>query len=173
MQTISLDGHLGRDAVVRTNSKGMNFVEFSVANTTYIGGNAETQWFDVAIYQGISPERLKLLKKGAYVFLTGVPKFTAYVKKDGTLEVGKRIFVDRWELLGGNRRDENAQGQVNEGAAPQASYQPTYQPAAAPQPAPAPQAAPQAVYQPAPQPQYQPAQAAAPQATAPDDDLPF
>lgn len=164
MQTISLDGHLGRDAVVRTNSKGMNFVEFSVANTTYIGGNAETQWFDVAIYQGISPERLKLLKKGAYVFLTGVPKFTAYVKKDGTLEVGKRIFVDRWELLGGGKRDENpAQTQVNETSAPQATYQP------GPQPAPAPQA----VYQPAPQPQYQPAQAAAPQATTPDDDLPF
>lgn len=169
MQTISLDGHLGRDAVVRTNSKGMNFVEFSVANTTYIGGNAETQWFDVAIYQGISPERLKLLKKGAYVFLTGVPKFTAYVKKDGTLEVGKRIFVDRWELLGGGKRDEN-QTQVTESSAAQATYQPAYQPAPSVAPAPAPQA----VYQqPAPQPQYQPAQTAAPQATAPDDDLPF
>ena len=73
MKQITIDGRLGKDAVLGTTKNGREYLRFSVANTTFSKADGEkTEWFDVTTYDDFAIKyRQSVLKKGSYVIVTG------------------------------------------------------------------------------------------------------
>lgn len=73
MKQITIDGRLGKDAVLGTAKNGRQYLRFSVANTSFSKTDGEkTEWFDVTTYDDFAIKyRQNVLKKGSYVIVTG------------------------------------------------------------------------------------------------------
>lgn len=82
MKQITIDGRLGKDAVVGTTQTGKQYLRFSLANSTFSKNEGEkTEWFDVTTYDDFTiKHRQNVLKKGSYVIVTGTWKSETSVK---------------------------------------------------------------------------------------------
>lgn len=82
MKQITIDGRLGKDAVVGTTQSGRQYLRFSLANSTFSKNEGEkTEWFDVTTYDDFTIKyRQNVLKKGSYVIVTGTWKSETSVK---------------------------------------------------------------------------------------------
>lgn len=82
MKQITIDGRLGKDAVLGTTQNGRQYLRFSLANSTYSKNEGEkTEWFDVTTYDDFTIKyRQNVLKKGSYVIVTGTWKSETSVK---------------------------------------------------------------------------------------------
>ena len=110
MKTILIDGHLGRDAEIRTTATGKKYVSFTFANNSRVKNVDKTTWYDVTCFDPNTVEnRLEYLKKGKYLFITGRYDTKAYVEKDGSLKVSESILADRIDFIntGGRSNGES------------------------------------------------------------------
>lgn len=82
MKQITIDGRLGKDAVLGTTQTGRQYLRFSLANSTFSKTEGEkTEWFDITTYDDfIIKYRQNVLKKGSYVIVTGTWKSEISVK---------------------------------------------------------------------------------------------
>lgn len=98
-------GNLGADAELHQ-SNGNEFISFRVAHTEQYNNNGQqtqrTTWVDVT-WNGNGGNLLQYLKKGAKVFVDGVPTFRVYSSaKDRCWKAGVSIFARTIELCGGS-----------------------------------------------------------------------
>jgi Single-stranded DNA-binding protein len=102
MRQLQVIGNIGRDVTVRTNSKGGEFMTFSVAAN---GRGEKTIWCEVVASKkdGLMP----YLTKGRQVFVQGDIDVAVY--KDA---VDLTVFADKIELVG---RPDKEQAPVNDG----------------------------------------------------------
>lgn len=109
MQTLSIIGNLGADAVVRE-ANGQKFVSFKVADTqkfTDQKGNERetTTWISCAL-SGDGGKLLPYLKAGVKVFVMGRPSYRIYSsERDRQMKAGVDLHVISIELAGGSSDD--------------------------------------------------------------------
>jgi len=89
MNSISMDGHLGRDAEIRHTPSGHQIAEFSMASKGFAAKDA-TIWIDVETW-GKAAEWVGKYQKGEHVLVYGTLKDASYEKQDGT-KVKKMII---------------------------------------------------------------------------------
>lgn len=92
-KVLSFDGRVGKDgAEVKQSVTGKQYLRFSVANNTYINGQEKTEWFDVKVFDPFLIENVgKLLTKGKYVSIVGVPQTETNVDKNGRVWVNQYV----------------------------------------------------------------------------------
>ena len=90
---IQFDGRVGKDgAELKQTVTGKQYLRFSVANNTYVNGQEKTEWFDVKVFDQFLIENVtKLLKKGTYVAIVGVPQTETNVDKNGRVWVNQYV----------------------------------------------------------------------------------
>lgn len=72
MKLISLDGRIGKDAVVGKTQTGRQYVRFSLANTTFVNKAEKTDWYEITSFDPYVVEnKVEYLKKGRYVIVHG------------------------------------------------------------------------------------------------------
>ncbi len=103
MLRISLIGHLGSDAELRSTQKGSSLVEFRVAVSQLragTGGEREesTDWFRVRV-MGRQIEPAQRLAKGARVFVAGRLDVSHYQSRDGAPRTGFDVWADEVQNL--------------------------------------------------------------------------
>lgn len=115
MQQIQIIGNLGEDAQVR-DFNGAKFVTFRVACSERVkrGGEfvQETTWYSCS-YNRPESGVLAYLKKGTTVFVQGLPAYTMYDSAAHHCKmIDVRIFVDRVQLAGAKREENEKQEEV-------------------------------------------------------------
>ena len=72
MKLISLDGRIGKDAVVSKTPTGRQYVKFSLANTTFVNKTEKTDWYEITSFDPyVIENKVEYLKKGRYVIVHG------------------------------------------------------------------------------------------------------
>ena len=150
MKIITFDGRLGKNAEIKIGKSGKKFIAFSVANNSFSDGQQRVDWFDVTCFDPYLIDRftdengeVRLLKKGAYVIVTGTINSVVNTGNNGNMYINhnvRAITIDKPNVgVGGEyqRKDDaeedvpnvsvytaNTQTQKVEQPAPQA--QPSY-----------------------------------------------
>lgn len=104
MLKMQVIGNLGADAELHQ-ANGSEFVSFRVAHTESFTNNGQqtqrTTWVDIT-WNGNGGNLLQFLKRGAKVFVDGVPTLRVYSSaKDRCWKAGVSIFARSIELCGG------------------------------------------------------------------------
>lgn len=118
MRTLIIDGRLGADAEIKTTKTGKSYLRFSLANTLYSNGQNTTEWFDVSAFdQKLIDNKIKILKKGTYVIVTGTPTTDVNVDKTNKVWVNQYLQAYSIELGASGKRDASSDnGMAHEGA---------------------------------------------------------
>jgi single-strand DNA-binding protein len=128
MLRVTLIGHLGSDAELRTTQKGSPLVEFRVAvNLVRPGPDGDreerTEWFRVRA-MGRQTDFLQRLTKGARVFVTGRLGISHYQSREGEPRTAFDIWADdvqdltpRSNTEPGNRADRGTQTRTDQRSA--------------------------------------------------------
>ena len=100
MKILMFDGNLTRDAEIKETPKGIRFLKFNVANTTYIKGENKTEFIDVSSFDINAIEhKTKFLTKGCRVFISGTPNQYNNVGKNGQIYTNTEVLAERIEIL--------------------------------------------------------------------------
>jgi single-stranded DNA-binding protein len=105
MQLHIVDGRLGKDAEVRTDKNGKNYVRFTLANRVFRNGENETVWYDVisnvpTIVDGQAP----YLKKGNYVIVTGTLSVDTRIGTNSIVYTNLTLSADKVDFGGGGEK---------------------------------------------------------------------
>ena len=103
MLRVSLIGHLGSDAELRSTQRGSPLVGFRVAvSQVRLGSDGEreegTEWFRVRV-MGRQIESAQRLAKGTRVFVTGRLDISHYQSRDGEARTAFDIWADEIQSL--------------------------------------------------------------------------
>ena len=89
-------GRLGRDPEVKVFDNGGQVVNFSIATTEYKGrekGNVTT-WVDVSVWNKVRGDFImNYVRKGALVFVEGIPGTRAWAAKDGSGDIRSTVTI--------------------------------------------------------------------------------
>jgi single-strand DNA-binding protein len=105
MNSCTIYGRLGKDAVATKTSGGANVLKFSVANDTGYGENKKTNWFNCSLWGSRGEKLEQYLLKGTAVVVTGEVTLNTYENKEG-------VAVSTLNL---NVRDLTLAGKAGEG----------------------------------------------------------
>lgn len=111
MITITVAGHIGKDAEYKTTQGGDQFCRFSVPGSTGFSDRQQTIWFDVTKWGKGAEGLSKHLLKGTAVAVTGELSTREHEGKTYL-----QIRADRIKLLGG--RSDNRQSRSGGGGSP-------------------------------------------------------
>lgn len=108
---ITLMGHAGRDAELRTTQGGTSVANFSLAvKDTY---KDETVWFECSAFGKTAENYVsKYLTKGSIVMLTGSVSLEVFEKRDGTPGGSMKVLVKDIQIVndhGSSERQETTQ----------------------------------------------------------------
>jgi single-stranded DNA-binding protein len=182
-----VDGRLGKDAEIKTNQQGTEYLSFTLANNSYVRGKEETKWFNILSFEPriIALHRThNLFVKGKAVAVTGQSD-ESISTKNNNIYLNRTIVANRIDLMSfgsAEKTQQNGtlQGNVNNvpqqaeparpvppAAVPTCEVPPVPMPQAQPMMPPTPQVAP------APMPPTQPMMPPTPQvAPAPMPQMP-
>ena len=118
--SITIAGRLGRDPEQRNTNSGTAITRFSVAVDTGWGDNKITTWWNVAIFGRSGEAAAQHLRKGSWVFVSGVPSVREYQKKDGGMGWSAEVAANDWGFVG-NKGD--GQGQSSNQSQPRQQSQ--------------------------------------------------
>jgi len=110
MNSISLSGHLGRDAEVKEFGENI-LIKFSLAHNYKVGENEKTLWLTCELWrQGktAAEKTASFLKKGRKVGVVGQLLDDSYLK-DGNKVNAFKVKVDRFYLLDSNVQNQNTE----------------------------------------------------------------
>lgn len=103
MNHLTLTGHLGRNALLRTVTlpKGpRDVLNFSLAVRTGWGEAERTIWYDCSLWGDRAAKLAPYLLKGTRVLLSGSPDVRLFQKQDGTTSAALTVAVDDVEFIG-------------------------------------------------------------------------
>ena len=119
---IVLIGRLGKDAEIVQTSNGNKYVRFTVAENTYTNKENETTWYDVVSYDAfVVNTQIQVLKKGAFVVVTGRLKTKVNVGKNGNVYLNHNVTawnINVPNLSGGDKKDSENITKVVSNATP-------------------------------------------------------
>ena len=110
LANITLAGHLGRDAELRTTKGGMDVLEWSMAVSSKRGGDETTNWYRCALFGQRASKIEQYLTKGKAVLVTGRLVVRDYQTKQGEDRYSLDVNVGEVEFLGGDREASRDDG---------------------------------------------------------------
>lgn len=111
MKTITFDGRIGAKGaeVLKTNG-GKPYVRFSVANNSFVGGQDQTEWFDVISYDPyVIEKRVQYLTKGTYVIISGGVTTKVRVGKDNNIYVNQNVTAATIDTPSFKKKEDDEQ----------------------------------------------------------------
>lgn len=119
MNSITIAGHIGRDAEMRHLANGDHVLSFSVADSQ--GRDKSTIWWRCSLFGKRAESLEQYLTKGQSVTVTGNMTEREYADKDGQPRKSQDIRVNDVALQGGSQKPA--------AAAPKAAAKPAAKPA--------------------------------------------
>lgn len=104
MSTIIVCGRLGKDAELKTTSKGTKIAAFSVADDIGYGDKKRTQWLKCSMFGERAEKVVSYLTKGLMVEVVGTPQVETWTK-DGEARGSISITVSDVKFHGGGQKD--------------------------------------------------------------------
>lgn len=120
MNSITITGHLGKNAEIRYMTDGSAVASFSVADSQ--GRDKQTLWFDCSLWGKRAESLAQYLTKGSAVTVIGNLSEREFTAKDGTQKKAFSVRVVDIALQGGKR---DAGESANEAHAPQPAAAPS------------------------------------------------
>jgi single-strand DNA-binding protein len=105
---LTIGGHLGQDAEVKTTNSGEAVTSFSVGVSGY-KRDSETTWFRCSWWGDRGAKLAQYLTKGKAVIVSGEVSLRMYEKRDGSSGASLEVRVNEVQLAGG--KDESDGGE--------------------------------------------------------------
>lgn len=124
LSQITIAGHLGRDAELKTTPGGMSVCSFNIAVTTKKSGGDSTAWYACTLWgkrgEGIAPH----LTKGTGLIVCGQLVPREYQGKQGDTRMSLDVNVSELTFAGGGgeARSDSGSASGNRSSAPANDY---------------------------------------------------
>jgi len=93
INTITISGNVGKDAVVRVTTNGKHIATFSLPAKSGFGDNEKTSWLQCKMFGAMAEKLSQSVVKGAKVTVTGEFVIEEWTKQDGTQAQTPTILV--------------------------------------------------------------------------------
>lgn len=93
INTITVSGNVGRDAVLRVTPNGKHIASFSLPAKSGFGENEKTSWLNCKIFGAMAEKLSGAIVKGAKVAVTGEFVIEEWTKQDGSQVQTPTILV--------------------------------------------------------------------------------
>jgi len=100
---VTLIGRVGQDPIVRYTGDGMAIANVSLATSTKIKGQEETQWHRLVFFGKLAEIVSEYVKKGVQIYVEGSIKYGKYIDKEGNEKTTVEISCSAMTMLGGNK----------------------------------------------------------------------
>lgn len=124
INTITVSGNVGKDAVLRVTPNGKHISSFSLPAKSGFGDNEKTSWLNCKMFGAMAEKLSSAIVKGAKVTVTGEFVIEEWTKQDGSQAQTPTILVRDIDLPPRNGQQQSQQ----------AASQPQRQQRSAPQP---------------------------------------
>lgn len=101
-----LIGNLGRDPELRYTSSGKAVVNFSLATNDRRGGEDNTEWHRITVWDKTAESCAQYLKKGRTVYVEGRIQTREWEDKEGQKRTTTEIVAHTVQFLGGRGEDD-------------------------------------------------------------------
>jgi single-strand DNA-binding protein len=109
-----LIGNLGKDPEVKATQNGKKVATFSLATSEKRGGEEQTTWHNLVLWEKLADLAEQYLKKGSKIYAEGRTVHRSYQDKDGQTKYITEVVVSEMKFLGGNKA-EGQQGNYTGG----------------------------------------------------------
>lgn len=93
INTITISGHVGKDAVVRVTPNGKHIAQFSLPAKSGFGDNEKTSWLNCKMFGAMAEKLSSAVVKGAKIAVTGEFVIEEWTRQDGTKAQMPTILV--------------------------------------------------------------------------------
>jgi len=93
INTITISGHVGKDAVLRVTPNGKHIAQFSLPAKSGFGDNEKTSWLNCKMFGAMAEKLSTAIVKGAKVTVTGEFVIEEWTKQDGSQAQSPTILV--------------------------------------------------------------------------------
>ncbi|WP_312131891.1 single-stranded DNA-binding protein [Leclercia sp.] len=130
INTITVSGNVGKDAVLRVTPNGKHISSFSLPAKSGFGDNEKTSWLNCKMFGAMAEKLSTAIVKGAKVTVTGEFVIEEWTKQDGSQAQTPTILVRDIDLPTRNGQQQNQQAasqpqrQQQRAAVPQPSEPP-------------------------------------------------
>ena len=113
MNKVLLEGHLGKDPVMKHTPSGATVVNFSIATKETYSKNGEkhekTEWHNIVVWGKNAENAAKYLKKGSHVFIEGSLQTRSYDDKNGVKKYTTEIVAKGLKYLSSSKGNNPTQ----------------------------------------------------------------
>jgi len=109
---VILIGNLGSDPEVKTTPQGAQVANFSLATSESWTDKAsgekkeKAEWHRLVLWRRLAEIAGQYLKKGAKIYIEGKLETRSWEDKEGQKRYTTEVIVDKLEMLGGDRQQE-------------------------------------------------------------------
>lgn len=93
INTITISGNVGKDAVLRVTPNGKHIASFSLPAKTGFGDNEKTSWLNCKMFGAMAEKLSAAIVKGAKVTVSGEFVVEEWTRQDGTQAQTPTILV--------------------------------------------------------------------------------
>jgi single-strand DNA-binding protein len=97
--SITLIGHLGKDAEMSYSQKGVAYSKATLAVNIWMNGHSETNWYQLTFFGREAETINDFGKKGCKLFVQGTPQMQSYTTKSGEKVSTIQVVVKEYKLL--------------------------------------------------------------------------
>lgn len=106
MAQVYVIGRVTADLVVTQTVKSTKYIRFSLAENLGYGDSSRTQYYQVWAW-GDDVTRLKKVKKGRLIWVSGSLELEEYMKKDGrTRDKQLKVKLDNWGYIPSGSKEQ-------------------------------------------------------------------
>ena len=109
-QKVIIIGNVGSDPEVRTTPNGSKVCNFSVAvnKKGYNGGEDETTWWRVAVWNKLADTCERFVFKGMRIYCEGEPALNTYTRQDGSTSASLQLTAFQTQFLSWKENNESS-----------------------------------------------------------------
>lgn len=118
INTITISGNVGKDAVVRVTPNGKHIATFSLPAKSGFGDNEKTSWLQCKMFGAMAEKLSQSVVKGAKVTVTGEFVIEEWTRQDGAQAQAPTILVRDIDLPPRAQGNQPARQNNNQPATP-------------------------------------------------------
>lgn len=122
INTITIAGNVGKDAVLRVTPNGKHISSFSLPAKSGFGDNEKTSWLQCKIFGAMAEKLSASILKGAKVTVTGEFVLEEWTKDDGTKVSTPTILVRDIDLPPKQNGHQQSRPQQSRGQSTEPDY---------------------------------------------------
>ncbi|UIL51561.1 single-stranded DNA-binding protein [Pantoea agglomerans] len=122
INTITIAGNVGKDAVLRVTPNGKHIASFSLPAKSGFGDNEKTSWLQCKMFGAMAEKLSASILKGAKVTVTGEFVLEEWTKDDGTKVSTPTILVRDIDLPPKQSGQQQSRPQQSHGQSTEPQY---------------------------------------------------